>query len=64
MIWTQTTNAWVGMEKIPYSDTLKELKIKTSNEERSRKDVLKSDQVLTQLKVIDGHAIQIVFKMW
>ncbi len=64
MIWTQTTNAWVGMDKIPCSETLKELKINTSNEEGFEKVVLKNDQVLTQLKVTDGHATQIVFKRW
>jgi hypothetical protein len=45
MIWTQTTNAWVEMDKIPCNDTLKELKIKTSNEEGFEKVVLKNDQV-------------------
>jgi len=52
------------MDKIPCNDTLKELKIKTSNEKGFEKVVLKNDQVLTQLKVIDGHAIRIIFKRW
>jgi hypothetical protein len=50
------------MDKIPCNDTLKELKIKTSNEEGFEKVVLKNDQMLTQLKVIDGHGTWIVLK--
>jgi hypothetical protein len=52
------------MDKIPCSDTLKDLKIKTSNEEGFEKVVLKNDEMFTQLKVIDGHATWIVFKRW
>jgi hypothetical protein len=38
-------------------DTLKELKIETSNQEGSKKATLQCDQVLKHLKATNGHAI-------
>jgi len=39
-----------------YSNALKELRTCTSNEEGLKKMMFQSDQVLAQLKAMDGHA--------
>jgi hypothetical protein len=43
-------------------DALKELKTRISNEERNKRAMLQSEEVLTQLKGMDGHAIWNVSK--
>jgi hypothetical protein len=43
-------------------DTLKELKTKTSNEERLEREILQLDEMLQHLKVTNGHATRNVLK--
>jgi hypothetical protein len=42
--------------------TLKFFKTSTTNEKGAKKPMLQSDQVLTQLKTTDGHAISNALK--
>jgi hypothetical protein len=43
---------------------LKELKTRTFNEDGNEKGVLQNEEVLTQLKAMNGHATQNMLKRW
>jgi hypothetical protein len=62
---TYTNNPFLNdILKDQLQDALKELKTRISNEERNKRAMLQSEEVLTQLKGMDGHAIWNVFKRW